>query len=206
MDRRLVFLRLVSTSALRWAWSAITGALNILALLGVAGLVAVGWVPPSWAGVGYVAVALLASLVVGAYRVWDRTDLERQQAEKALGDEGLVPWLAARETEVRGLQADLAEQLAEPGMDGRRFDRIELIQATFWQVNQDVLRRLQGEARGWVEYYSQNPPWFYAGLTRITHEQLQEVVRLLACTADQLAHVQAGISQGIEAPPTRNAA
>lgn len=117
------------------------------------------------------------------------------QQRKALS---VTDWLDERITEVRSLQAELAGQLAQPVWDSKRVD---LIQGTFGDVNRDVLRKLQSEAREWVDYYRQNPEWFDPVITRIRREDLQEVVRLMGFTIDQLVCIRDSL-RGVRGAPS----
>jgi len=57
-----------------------------------------------------------------------------------------------------------------------------------------VSRKLQLLAPEWVDYWDEEPEWFYSPLTRITHDQLAEFNRLLGWEADRLRHIESELS------------
>ena len=74
-------------------------------------------------------------------------------------------------------------------------DRTQNIEALFWSgLNGEVARKLQLLAPNWADYWSEEPSWFYAPLTRITSEQIAEFSRFLGWAADRLRHIKRELS------------
>jgi hypothetical protein len=103
---------------------------------------------------------------------------------------GLDAWLDARSADIRKLKSQLEAQLALPAFD---HERVDLIQHSFWHINEEVMLKLHVAAPEWVDYYRTNPDWFAMGITRIRPEEFNDVVRVMDYTLDQIKHIRAQV-------------
>ena len=142
---------------------------------------------------------MLGALVLAALEGGVKLGSDRDVARAALlasGQEAaLEDWLGERIAEVRKLETTVSELLVHPGgINHERFQRRDLAEHTFRDINSDVLRRLQREAPEWVDYYSTGPEWYSPGVSLVGEEAFRQLIRLLAYTADQLAHLKANVA------------
>lgn len=103
----------------------------------------------------------------------------------------LLTWLGEKIEHFQGLRAALDEQVALPVPTMATTRRIE---TGFWQLNDEIATRLQLDAPEWADYYDEEPPWFYSGLTLLTSEQFGRLSRFIGWKADRLRHIKRQLS------------
>lgn len=136
-----------------------------------------------------------------------QTRLERASAESARPqrldmrldlDESLDQWLAERQSDIGKLRSQLAEMVAADGFQAARARSTE---GHFWEINAEVDRKLHIDARGWVDYFNENPSNFPLNLTLIQPEQFRDyTLPLMDTTVNQIAHIRARLREGLDAP------
>jgi Na+-transporting NADH:ubiquinone oxidoreductase subunit NqrF len=139
---------------------------------------------------------LLVAALEGGARMGSARDAARADLLASGQEAALANWLGERIAEVRKLEATVSELLVHPGgINHERFERRDLVEHTFRDINSEVLRRLQREAPEWVDYYVSGPAWYNPAVSQVGDEAFRQLIRLLAYTAGQLAHVKEQVSE-----------
>jgi len=196
------FLGQAMIEGLRWLWRVLTHLLTLVTLVAVlAGVFVVGVLlhQAAWLVAGVAVVLVFVVFVQGAYRVWRDTDKELKDALEAQREGGeprnreeLRRWLEVRIEEIVVWRAIIDEEAAKPVPN---VDRTQSIESMFWEgLNRDIARKLHVLAPDWTDYWNESPEWFYAGLTRITSEQVAEFGRLLSWVAERMRHIKLELS------------
>lgn len=116
--------------------------------------------------------------------------MERDAATKAARGEGITAALDNRTDEIIALKRNLKSEIAAANPQFNT-GKATAILDLFWDSTKDVHRLLHTKAPEWVDYFSENPPWFNLAVTRMRPEEFEEVVRLMDYTIDQIAHIRA---------------
>lgn len=154
---------MVVREARPWSWGAIGGALNVLAVLILLGLIASDWLPPAWAVGGYVATVVVLGLAEGAYRTWDRSDAARAVVQRELEEESSSDAVIAR---LRGFRREfelLREEIPDPDAPPtapRTRKPIDVWIADVNDVNQRVTNEVRLHAAEMLKYWRTNPKNF----------------------------------------------
>lgn len=117
--------------------------------------------------------------------------LDEAAARLRLSDQALAGWLGDQIAEFKSLAADLREQGERPVPV---MQTLNVIHHGFSKLNGDVAERIRRDAKVWLDYWTENPPWFNSELTRITAEQLLEEVRFYEWAADRLAFLNGQVA------------
>jgi hypothetical protein len=170
--------------ARRWwfvAVGVIGGVLTIVTL--VASIVV-----PTWLGV----VILVGGLTIAQFLAFkdmrDERDMARAELQAAEVGIGLKVWLGQQIEELRGLLTTLRAVL-----DGNPFDpeRARPIDEYFWQIRDEVDRKLHTSAPAWVDYFNEGSISTAVGLFYPQADLIRsQFVPMIESTIDRIAHIQ----------------
>lgn len=140
------------------------------------------WFWTTWVMTGF-AIASFVRLI--------RVGKERDAARAALADEdtSLKAWLGRQIDELHGLLTTL-----EGVLDAEPFDseRAEPIHQYFWQLHDEVDRKLHTSASEWVDYFNEGHSPAGAILFYSRADLLRsQFVPTIELTIDRIAHIQA---------------
>lgn len=149
--------------------------------------------------VAWAVVIVVGGLLVMALEGATRMGEERDVALASRRDSGddLGAWLDERIREAKALQSNLRAALVGAVPD---LPRVRSVEESIGGMNEEVVRRLHVDAPGWVAYYEEDPPWFNAGLTRLTVEQFKDVDLVFGYTTERLAHIRDALRSAPQQP------
>ena len=160
--RRVTFLGKVIVNARPWAGGLISGALNIVALLALLGIVAAVQ-PPPWVVSASLGAVLLVSLGEGAYRTWDETDGQlakaRGELERESSADAVIVRLHGYAREFELLREEIPDPEAPP-TSPQTAKPIDVWIGDVNDLNQRVARDVRLHASEMLRYWRTNPQGF----------------------------------------------